>query len=109
VSVRGLWAVISVVVVILSIGLVLAVVYGSRPEPGIYLDLRVYNNTNGRVADITQSLRIQRGVATRVFVDLVEPEQAVPVAEKCFRGVPVVFIPYKLLEPGLKNMVGNTG
>ena len=94
VSVRGLWAIILVAVIVLSIGLVPAVVYGSRPEPGIYLDLRIYSITNVMVADITQHLRIQRGVATCVFVDLVEPEQAVPVAEKCFRGVPVVFIPY---------------
>jgi len=102
-SVRGLWAVILVLVIVLSIGLVPVVVYGSRPEPGIYLDLRVYISTNGVVIEVTQSLRTQRGIATCVFVDLVEPEQAVPVAEKCFRGVPVVFIPYKLLEPGLRR------
>jgi hypothetical protein len=88
---------------VLSIGLVPAVVYGSRPEPGIYLDLRVYNNINGVVIEVTQSLRTQRGIATCVFVDLVEPEQAVPVASKCFEGVPIVFIPYKLLEPGLRK------
>ena len=102
-SVRGLWAVILVLVIVLSIGLVPAVVYSSRPEPGIYLDLRVYISTNGVVIEVTQSLRTQRGIATCVFVDLVEPGQAVPVAEKCFGGVPVVFIPYKLLEPGLRK------
>jgi len=98
-DVKKLWIIILVVVMVLSIGLVPAIVYGSRPEPGIYLDLRVY----GRAVDITQSLRVWRGVVTCVFVDLVEPEQAVPVAEKCFGGVPGVFIPYKLLEPGLRR------
>jgi len=103
VSVGRLWAIVLVTVMVLSIGLIPAAVYGSRPEPGIYLDLRVYSITNSGLADITQDLRNQRGVVTCVFVDLVEPGQAVPVASKCFEGVPAVFIPYKLLEPGLRK------
>ena len=102
-SVGRLWAIVLVTVMVLSIGLIPAAVYGSRPEPGIYLDLRVYSITNSGLADITQDLRNQRGVVTCVFVDLVEPGQAVPVASKCFEGVPAVFIPYKLLEPGLRK------
>lgn len=64
----------------------------------------MYNNTSGRAIEVAQNLRNQRGVVTCVFVDLVEPEQAVPVASKCFRGVPVILIPYKLLEHGLKKL-----
>ena len=41
---------------------------------------------------------------TCIKIELVEPEQATLIAFKCFGGLPsTIFIPYKLLEPGLKK------
>jgi hypothetical protein len=41
---------------------------------------------------------------TCIKIELIEPEQATLIAFKCFGGLPsTIFIPYKLLEPGLKK------
>jgi hypothetical protein len=80
-----------VALVVTALYIVLYVIK-SPAEPGIYIHFTG-----------PQYLLLRLG-ETCIKIDLVEPEQATLIAFKCFGGLPsTIFIPYKLLEPGLRK------
>jgi hypothetical protein len=68
--------------------------YTLRPEPGLYLDFRFHSPTG---ADETGRLAAQN-VSLCVFARVVTPEGSRPLAGGCFKGIPVVKIPYDAIK-----------
>jgi hypothetical protein len=69
--------------------------YTLRPEPGLYLDFRFHAPTG---ADETGRLAAQ-SVSLCIAARLPTPGGPEPHFGGCFRGVPVVKIPYGAIKP----------
>jgi len=80
------------------LALVLPVVWFGTATPGLYVDLRLYRYSEGVYIEETSSLGLRGDVVTCVYLGVVMPEYARPLALRCFKGVPVVYVPYETVE-----------
>lgn len=86
------------VVVSVLLALALPVAWFGSATPGLYVDLRLYRYSEGVYLEETSSLGLRGDVVTCVYLRVVMPEYARPLALRCFKGVPVIRVPYETLE-----------
>ncbi len=80
------------------LALALPVAWFGSATPGLYVDLRLYRYSEGVYVEETSSLGLRGDVVTCVYLGVVMSEYARPLALRCFKGVPVVRVPYETVE-----------
>jgi len=74
-------------------------------EPGIYLEFRLFRPVEDKYVEETSILKTMSNVVLCIYIDIVAPEHAVRVADGCYRGVPLIYVPYELVKPYIEKWV----
>lgn len=81
----------------------MVIVWSLRPEPGLYLEFRLYKSLGEGYVEETDVLRSLRNTTSCILMDIVMPEHAEPLVAGCYKGVPIIRIPYSVIEPYIKE------
>ncbi|AFK50897.1 hypothetical protein TCELL_0472 [Thermogladius calderae 1633] len=73
-------------------------------EPGVYLEFRFHEPSHDRNIDVTDQLSLSRDVYLCVRAEAVAPvpSDTLLLGFKCYKGIPLLLVPYKSIEPALR-------
>jgi hypothetical protein len=81
----------------------MTIVWSGQLDPGVYLEFKLFKPVEDKYVEETNILRTMGNVTLCMYIDIVAPEHAVPLASGCYNGIPLIHVPYEVIKPYIEK------
>jgi hypothetical protein len=98
------WHIALLIAISIALASVPMTIVGSgQPDPGLYLEFKLFKPVEDKYVEETNILRTMGNVTLCIYMDIVAPEHAVPLASGCYNGIPLIHVPYEVIKPYIEK------
>jgi hypothetical protein len=98
------WHIALLIAISIALASIPMTIIGSgQPDPGLYLEFKLFKPVEDKYVEETNILRTLGNVTLCIYMDIVAPEHAVPLASGCYNGIPLIHVPYEVIKPYIEK------